>query len=178
MASVIKVDTIKSTTGNTALTISEAGVITPQSQVAYPIADWPRLNVTRPSSTSNLAYNAWTEVTADWNTPAIEYGGTFSGGRFIPDVEGYYMVSVNITILATSASIWGVGVGANGSLYRNSFIRTGSTGSLSCSPTMTVPVYCNGTTTSVSLFYFLGASSGGNIPNALLEVILVQRLTA
>ena len=94
MASVIKVDTIKSTTGNTALTISESGV---------PLLNVPAFEV-YPTDDQTLTNNTDTVAVLD----AVEYdtNSWFNTGtyRYTPQIAGYYFFRAFI-VLSLSGSV-------------------------------------------------------------------------
>lgn len=174
MASVLKIDTIKSLTGNEAMTISEAGVATFAAPTAIPSADVPHLIVNR-NSTAGIAYNAWTQHTSEYNTPTHIGGGTFSGGVFTPNIPGLYMIAVDVESQATSQGIWGAGIFRNNGLYRYSFTRQLPGQTTNENPAISCIAYLNGTTDTVGAGFYVGASSGIASLVTHLDVCLLQR---
>ena len=95
MASVIKVDTIKSTTGNTALTISESGV--------------PQLNVPMFSvrHSSNFSLTSAVTTLVPWNQTVIDTHEWYNSatGAYSPATPGYYQF--NTWVLAQASASMG-----------------------------------------------------------------------
>jgi len=91
MASVLKVDTIKSLAGNEAITISEGGV--PQLKV-------PIFRVYR---TTNQTLTSNTTAVVQWNSVSLDPNGWWDAVnyRWQPQIAGYYWLS---TILHLSGS--------------------------------------------------------------------------
>jgi hypothetical protein len=174
MASVLKVDTIKSLTGNEAMTISEAGVATFAAPTVIPSADVPHLIVGR-NSTAGIAYNAWTQHTSGYNTPSNIGGGTFSGGVFTPNVPGLYMIVVIVQSQATTQGIWGAAIFRNNGLYRTSFTRQLPGQTTNEVPAVSGIAYLNGTSDTVGAGFYVGASSGISTLATNFDVCLLQR---
>ena len=95
MASVIKCDTLKSTTGNTAITIDESGV--PQLQVpAFRVYTSTNMTLTS-SSAKTVEYDL-----ATFNTHP-EWFNT-STHRYTPQIAGYYHITYNVSISGSGAT--------------------------------------------------------------------------
>jgi hypothetical protein len=157
--------------GNTAMTVSAAGVTTFSAPTV--VSDIPRVIATR-SSTSGVAYNAWTEITDANYTVGTLSGGTFSSGRFTPNLAGIYQVNVITQTQATSQTIWGSAIFMNGGLSYYSFTRSAAS-----TTNMSIPVSfilsLNGTTDFVGAGYYIGASSGATSLLTWFSVCLLQR---
>lgn len=92
MASVIKVDTIKSLAGNEAITISESGV---------PLLNVPAFMVKLSSDffvtsgvSTNVIFNSEVVDTNDWYDT--------STGYFTPQIAGFYQLNATLTLRASS----------------------------------------------------------------------------
>ena len=141
MASVIKVDTIKSTTGNTALTISESGV--------------PQLNVPLfkaiPTANQNITSAAWTKVTLD--NVLYDTNGYFDGTtnyRYTPQIAGYYQFHGYIRNNSSGLTTVSIDIyknGSSGQEYRVIVSTSSAVGT-----TVTTVMYMNGTTDYVELY--------------------------
>lgn len=95
MASVLKVDTIKSTAGNQAITISEDGI--------------PSLNVPMFSvrNSSNFSLTSAVTTLVDWNQTMIDTHEWYnvSTGAYSPAIPGYYQF--NTWMLAQASASMG-----------------------------------------------------------------------
>lgn len=83
MASVIKVDTIKSTTGNTALTISESGIVKRSNIPAFWVYGGADTSATNPV--------VWTQI-------GLNQGNCYNitNGRFTAPIDGLYAINFRI----------------------------------------------------------------------------------
>lgn len=95
MASVLKVDTIKSLTGNEAMTITESGGVSFTTQPTVPV---PAFSVYAPTNISVPASNTDKELVL--TTVDYDFGSWYdtNTGRYTPQIEGYYSFSGNIGI--------------------------------------------------------------------------------
>jgi len=150
MASVIKVDTIKSTTGNTALTISESGV--PQLNV-------PVFMAYRDGSTQSLTGSANTKIQLN----AVEYDtetwfDSTTNYRYTPQIAGYYQFSSLIYVSGTGLTTGTSRIFKNGAVAIDGhFLSTTSATFLYL--IATGMLYMNGTTDYVELFgYAVGTT--------------------
>lgn len=173
MASVLKIDTIKSPTGNTAMTISESGVSTFSASIATPSASVPYLIATA-SALSDPAYNAWTERTGYYGVES-KGSGIFLGGRYTPDVPGLYQVNVSAQTGASAISTFGAAIFRNGSLYRYTYSRLNTAVNTNGISHVSHVTLLNGTTDFVGGGYYMGATSGVTSLTIWLSVCLLQR---
>ena len=147
MASVIKVDTIKSTTGNTALTISESGV--PQLNVpafrAYLSSDQ--------SVTSGA--NAKVQIDSVTGTNFFDTDGWFdtANNRYVPQTAGYYLINGTIRIAAASAiTRWLASIYKTGAAYEQGNAVNNTSTTAPQGAVVSTLVYLNGSTDYVELY--------------------------
>ena len=145
MASVLKVDTIKSLTGNEAITISESGV--PLLQV--PVFEaYLGTNVTL---TSN-AFNVYPINVVSYDTNSWYNTSTY---RYTPQIAGYYSFTFAYTHSgSTNTSAQIAAIYKNGSLSNYLFFNRYSavTGNLTAGGSALI--YMNGTTDYVQPYYY------------------------
>ena len=148
MASVLKVDTIKSLTGNEAITISESGV--------------PLLNVPAFRALATVDQAVTNSTVTQVNLPNVMFdtNNWFSTStyRYTPQIAGYYffnglVVSNGISMTSVVAYIQ-----KNGSNYTLQTSRT-ATSTVQYLQVSTV-MYLNGSTDYADLAGFVSASSG------------------
>lgn len=164
--------------GVDAVNVDSSNIVTFAAPSRSPVTSIPFL-IAVSSSTASPAYNAWTERTVGYTAPTPGEGigsGSFSGGRYTPDVPGLYQISVNAQTQATTQSLWGAAVFLNGVNYRYAYWRlnTGSTTNGNVSTSAIAKL--NGTTDFVSGGYYIGASTGVTTLIVWLSVCLLQRI--
>lgn len=172
MASVLKVDTIKSLTGNEAITISESGV--------------PQLNVPafRAGLSSNQSVTSATNTIVDLDTVSqdktFDTHGWFDtvNHRYTPQTAGYYWINGVLRTTGTNISRTLVYLYVNGV----SFIQGTSNNPVSSASPQVLLVssvmYLNGSTDYVQLLGQVTATSpvfaSGNSSGCFLEGFLVR----
>ena len=171
----LRTNTIKSAAGAPAISINDDGSIGTASPISTGYASWPQVSVNKPLNATGLAYNAWTEFRNGFSNPVAIAGGTFSSGRFTPNVPGLYIAYIDTPLSAASCTVYGCGIGKNGTLLRSSYQRTPALTNAS-NPSITAVIYLNGTTDFVSGFFFLGSSSSGTV-SCNFDVYLMQKAT-
>jgi len=150
MASVIKCDTLKSTTGNTAITISESGV--PSFDV--PLFD-VYLSANQSVTSGALELVELDEVAVDthgWWSENVPPGQTPPGTyRYTPQLAGYYWINGMVGVSGSNAmSLQGGYLYKNGSQYTVFHLNRATVNS-SYYFTGGLPIYLNGTTDYVTL---------------------------
>ena len=150
MASVIKVDTIKSTTGNTALTISESGV---------PLLNVPAFRAYL-STTQSISNSTETKVNIDTKTGA-EFFDTndwfdTTNKRYVPQIAGYYQVNGVVRCGGTSQTVQVAILYKNGTRYS---IGETQRGASLVQVVVSDVIYLNGTTDYVELYGYITATS-------------------
>ena len=149
MASVLKVDTIKSLTGNEAITISESGV--------------PLLNVPafRASYSSGGSLGTTAQVAVPINTIEFDTNSYFdiSTYRYTPLIAGYYMFICTTSVTLASSSFFTVSLYKNGAADTTLYISRDIT-SNSQTGSGSAIVYMNGTTDYVES-YARSVGAGG-----------------
>lgn len=153
MASVIKCDTLKSTTGNTAITISESGV--PQLQVpafrAYLSAD-------QSFSTTTVTLVEFDTVTGDGGFDTNNWFNTTTH-RYTPQIAGYYFIGGTLRITGTNITRYGTFIYKNGEHYlQGTIVNTAATSNASSIGSSTL-MYLNGSTDYVEFYGFAVATS-------------------
>jgi hypothetical protein len=148
MASVLKVDTIKSLTGNEAMTISEGGV---------PLLKVPAFSVL---TTTNATMTSATLTKVPYDTVTFDSHNWFDtvNNRYVPQVAGYYQFNFTMSVTGTTVTIFLGTIYKNGSSIGNMFISRDST---STSQTVTVSqlLYLNGSTDYVEGYARIDGSS-------------------
>lgn len=153
MASVLKVDTIKSLTGNEAITISESGV---------PLLNVPafRAYVGTLQSVTNAAYSKAQLNAIDFDTNS--WFDNTTNYRYTPQIAGYYQLSFSTFVSGTGlttvqASLWKNNVQ---NLVGSYTVVSAQTDIFSTGSGL---VYLNGTTDYVELFVY-AVGSTRNLP--------------
>lgn len=148
MASVIKVDTIKSLTGNEAITISESGV--------------PQLNVPafRALATADQAVTSGTVTQVNLPNVQFDTNGWFSTStyRYTPQIAGYYFFRGLLAANGTSMTTVNSYIRKNGNPYSLTTSRLAT--STNQYIEVSTIVYLNGSTDYVDHAGLVGASSG------------------
>jgi len=171
MASVLKVDTIKSLTGNEAMTISESGVATFTQTLSQVVP----LFAAAAGSQAMGADGAVTKLSS-FGTPSIDNKSWWNAGnqRYIPQIEGWYGVNVVFTAASTTASIplSVVAIYKNGSQEQAFAQRSPNVNSLQSYGSWIV--YLNGTTDYLELW---GRTYTATSPTGTgaMQIYLIQR---
>jgi hypothetical protein len=149
MASVLKVDTIKSLAGNEAMTITEGGV---------PLLKVPAFSV---STDTTASFTNGTLRKIPYDTVEFDTHSWFDtvNNRYTPQIAGYYSFSVTATGTGTSATFFVAQVFKNDVSYINLWRSRVATSS-SQTFTGSTMLYLNGTTDYVEIFIRVDASSG------------------
>jgi hypothetical protein len=149
MVSALKLDTIKSLSGNEAMTISEGGV---------PLLNVPAFYAYR-NGTQSITSSTSTVV--QLNTEMYDTKGWFdtSTYQFTPQIAGYYQFNWVIYIRASSGATRGLCTlqKSNGDLFRGAYLPAFN-GAEWCASGGAL-VYMNGTTDYVELAAYLTATS-------------------
>jgi hypothetical protein len=106
------------------------------------------------SSAQSVSSGTWTKV--QFQTKEFDTNSNFdniTNYRFTPTVAGYYQITSGISTNGQSSQIY-VGIYKNGSLWK----RTGIVNSAPDGITMSVLVYCNGTTDYIETYTYIGTS--------------------
>lgn len=142
----------------------------------------PRLSVTNipfliasSSGTSSPAYNTWSERTINYTTPEGIGSGTFSGGRYTPNVPGLYQVNVTAQTGANTTSVFGAAIFLNGTLYRSAYSRLNTAINTNAQTAVAHTILLNGTTDFVGAGYYIGGTTGVTSINIQFSVCLLQR---
>jgi len=150
MASVLKVDTIKSLTGNEAMTISESGV---------PLLQVPAFRGYL-SADQSISSSTETKVNIDTVTGEgfFDTNGWFdtTNYRYTPQIPGYYFVMGNIRTGGTNQSVQYASIFKNGAQYEVGEIQREIN---IVNVVVSSLVYMNGTTDYVELHGYITATS-------------------
>jgi hypothetical protein len=150
MASVLKVDTIKSLAGNEAMTISESGV---------PLLNVPAFSVST-TTTATLTHTTMTKV--PYNTVAFDTNNWFDtvNNRYIPQIAGYYQFTAVASVTGTTTTLFLFAFYLNGVSLGNALASRAAT-STSQTFSITSPlIYLNGSTDYIEGYSRIdGASS-------------------
>ena len=153
MPSVLKLDTIKSTTGNEALTIHESGVplLNVPAFRAYLDADQ--------SVTSNVETKV--QINVKTGTNFFDTHGWFdtTNNRYVPQIPGYYSFNGLLRIGGASQTVQAIYFYKNGTTYSVGTINRVATSS-SIHIGHSDVIYLNGTTDYVELYGLVTATSG------------------
>lgn len=168
MASVLKLDTIKSTAGNEAMTIHESGV---------PLLNVPAFYAYRDGT---QAITSSTSTVVQLNATLFDTDGWFNTStyRYVPQIAGYYQFNACIYILSASSATRGlitiVKSGTDG--FRGAYLPPFSGTAWAASAG--VLIYMNGSTDYVDLVGYQSATSPviqGTIPgDTFLSGFLVR----
>lgn len=152
MASVIKVDTIKSTTGNTALTISESGV--PQLNVpAFDVVLSANQSVTAATATVIQLDSVQFDTNNYWDA---------SNFRYTPQIAGYYQFNGQVYGIASNEDAVFGGFFKNGAdtLVRSDIrLVPGGTDISLAILNFSWVFYMNGSTDNVQLFIYVNGTT-------------------
>jgi hypothetical protein len=168
MASVLKVDTIKSLAGNEAMTISEGGIATFNNPLVQVI---PILIVTRSTNQTSGASGAETLFQPDTATIDNKSWWDFTNHRYVPQIAGWYSTLYNGTATSGSTTLCISYVFKNGTSAHQMLIRSAAATPLQA--LVTGLVYCNGSTDYID-FRFRNYATSGTF-NGTGEIYLIQR---
>lgn len=150
MPSVLKLDTIKSTTGNEALTIHESGV---------PLLNVPAFHVTRITSVQNVTSSTTTKI--EFNSTVFDTNSFWDGSnfRYTPQIAGYYYFFSTVYCQGTGITSIESFLYKNGSVaVSGPFIVSSSQNNLITAPVQSV-IYLNGTSDYVEAYGFSNGTS-------------------
>jgi hypothetical protein len=175
MPSILKLDTIKSTTGNEAITINEAGVAA--------FTNIPLLFAYRSSGAGNQTVTNNTSTKAQLDTVEIDTHSWWDAAnyRYIPQIPGYYRFDYAIGLNGTTVSILQSSLLKNGATIHTGFrlLGTLSTTVAGMGGAASKVEYMNGTTDYVEVWGQINASSGTNFFGSssftYLQAQLIQR---
>ena len=141
--------TLPDNSGTLLSNASTAGVS--QAMLASGVAGTgPAFSVYQASAATTLSSNVWVKLTFD--TEEFDTNNNFASSRFTPTVAGYYQVTANAAMAATSASL-------NIKFYKNGVANKGGAYPVSANWTQaTALIYCNGTTDYIEAYCLSSAS--------------------
>ena len=150
MASVLKVDTIKSLAGNEAITISESGV---------PLLNVPAFRAYL-STTQSISNSTETKVNINTKTGAgfFDTNDWFdtTNKRYVPQIAGYYQVNGVVRCGGSSQTVQYAAFYKNGTRYLTGGVQKATS---LVHVVVSDVIYLNGTTDYVELYGYITATS-------------------
>jgi hypothetical protein len=108
---------------------------------------------------------AVTQTKVAFNTITFDTASCFNTStyRFTPTVAGYYQISANVQLQSTTATdSISLSVYKNGAIYKSSGSAKPAGNSFPV-PTLSVLVYCNGSTDYLEIYAYLDVITSGNL---------------
>lgn len=175
MASVIKVDTIKSLAGNEAITITSDGVAS--------FSNIPLLYVARSFAAGNQTVTNGVNTKVQFDTVVIDTNSWWDAAnyRYIPQIPGYYRFDYSVGLNGTSVVILQSSLQKNGATINMGFRLLGTLATTvgGMGSAASILVLMNGTTDYVEVFGQVNAASNlsiyGSLASTYLQAQLIQR---